>query len=156
MTTAPLRAGVLGWIALLFIAIYSAPIRAKSQNDARSGEKMACTASRFNSPQLYGQWLLRLDGDAAPSSVVFDKHPEFDGAIRGRVLRRGVATPALLAGDASQGVLSLEESADGRNISGLWTGDVVDDSCGKEIRGVWTNTLDDSTRGFVLRRQAGW
>jgi len=61
-----------------------------------------------------------------------------------------------VAGDVDQGEFTLEESADGRSISALWTGAVVADACGKEISGVWTAAADKKERSFVLRKLPGW
>ena len=59
----------------------------------------------------------------------------------------------MLAGDVHKGEFTLEESADGKRISAVWTGDVVEGSCGKEIRGTWQEEKDPPRPyPFVLRK----
>ena len=58
-------------------------------------------------------------------------------------------------GDIEQGALDLEESANGKDISALWKGRVLEGSCGQTIVGKRRSTLDNSEQDFVLRRP-GW
>jgi hypothetical protein len=64
---------------------------------------------------------------------------------------------AQLAGDIDdEGLLSIDESLDGRAISGNWLGELQPGSCGKEFRGTWRNASDDSTHPFVLNKTGSW
>ena len=106
---------------------------------------------------LYGVWRAQwTDAAEATTGAVLrlERHPELAESVRGRIERDGIT--ALLAGDVTDGDLTLEESRDGKRISANWIGRVVDGSCGKEIRGVWTDADTNTRRNFVLRRQGGW
>lgn len=104
---------------------------------------------------LYGDWALRLEGVPGTAQVQFEKHPDYAG-VRGTVRRETGAnrvTNAHLAGDIDDdGLLSIDESIDGRSISGVWLGELQPDSCGKEFRGIWRNASDDSTHPFILNK----
>ena len=105
-------------------------------------------------PALYGRWTVRFD-DGAPMGVQLAAHPEYEGSVRGTIVRVGGAGPvtAQLAGDVDDaGLLTLDESQDGQRISAVWSGGMQKDSCGKEFQGTWRNSEDDSTQRFVLRK----
>jgi len=78
------------------------------------------------------------------------RHPEFAETVRGQLEREGQRVE--LAGDVDGGDLTLEESANGRNISATWLGEVVEGSCGREIRGTWKEGAGEG-RPFVLKKQ---
>ncbi|WP_280809218.1 hypothetical protein [Variovorax boronicumulans] len=107
-------------------------------------------------PSLYGRWEARFDGLPAASVVQLGKHPDYAG-VRGTITRDagGGAKPSVaqLAGDVDdEGALSIDESLDGRAISGNWAGTLQPRSCGREFRGTWRNAADDSTHPFVLTK----
>lgn len=62
----------------------------------------------------------------------------------------------LVAGDVDDGVLTLEESADGTTISATWLGEVVPGSCGKTIQGHWSSSASAVRLVFQLVKQAHW
>ncbi|MEO9149065.1 MAG: hypothetical protein ABI212_06780, partial [Burkholderiaceae bacterium] len=100
-------------------------------------------AKAVRSADLYGNWLATFSASpkrpASRASVTFTPHPETAGALSGRILRpadsTGVAQTSVLAGGIGDGQFGIEESSDEVNITGLWNGDVVPNSCGREIRG---------------------
>lgn len=105
---------------------------------------------------LYGNWEARFDNLPAVAVVQLGKHPDYDG-VRGTITRNGAnpakATVAQLAGDVDdEGALSIDESQDGRAISGVWSGKLQTGSCGREFRGTWRNAADESTHPFVLSK----
>ncbi len=101
---------------------------------------------------LYGRWEARFDGGPS-AGVQLARHPEYDGGVRGTIVRDGVT--AQLSGDVDDaGQLTLDESQDGQRISAVWSGDLQKESCGKEFQGTWRNSNDDSVQGFVLRKVA--
>ncbi len=109
-------------------------------------------------PSLYGRWEARFDGLPAVADVQLGKHPDYDG-VRGTVTRNpnnpARSSVAQLAGDVDdEGALSIDESQDGRAISGVWSGKLQARSCGREFRGTWRNAADDSTHPFVLTKTA--
>jgi hypothetical protein len=117
-----------------------------------------CPADARDLPvqSLYGRWEARFDNLPAVAAVQLGKHPDYDG-VRGTITRNGAnpakATVAQLAGDVDdEGALSIDESQDGRAISGVWSGKLQAGSCGREFRGTWRNAEDESTHPFVLSK----
>jgi hypothetical protein len=125
------------------------------------GAQPACPASGRDLPveALYGQWEARFEGVPGIARLQLARHPEYAG-VRGTIARDGgAASPAVaqLAGDIDdEGLLNIDESMDGRAISGVWLGELQAGSCGKEFRGTWRNAADDSTRPFVLNKTGSW
>jgi hypothetical protein len=111
-------------------------------------------AADMEARHLYGLWRVQFAGAQQANTVLFEKHPEMAGSVRGGINRDG--KQALLAGDVDEGVLVLDESDDGLHISAVWSGNVSPSSCGKEIRGTWTNVKDKKETGFVLHKAPGW
>jgi hypothetical protein len=108
---------------------------------------------------LYGQWEARFDSLPAAATVQLGKHPDYDG-VRGTITRHGgtaaKTSVAQLAGDVDdEGALSIDESQDGRAISGVWSGKLQAGSCGREFRGTWRDAADESTHPFVLSKTGG-
>ena len=118
----------------------------------------ACPAAADLTPaHLWGLWRVSFDGgEGAPTSatVLFEKHPERAESVRGAINRDSVQS--LLAGDVDEGVLALDESDDGLQITATWSGNVADTSCGKEFTGTWRRSKDNTERSFVLRKLPGW
>jgi hypothetical protein len=118
----------------------------------------ACPAAADLTPaHLWGLWRVSFDGGAsAPTTatVLFEKHPERTESVRGAINRDSVQS--LLAGDVDDGVLALDESDDGLQITATWSGNVADTSCGKEFTGIWRRSKDNTERSFVLRKLPGW
>jgi hypothetical protein len=126
-----------------------------------AGAQPACPASGRDLPveALYGQWEARFEGVPGIARLQLAKHPEYAG-VRGTITRDGgAASPSVaqLAGDIDdEGQLNIDESMDGRAISGVWLGELRAGSCGKEFKGTWRNAADDSTRPFVLTKTGSW
>lgn len=121
----------------------------------------ACPASGRELPAgaLYGQWEARFEGLPGIARLQLAKHPEYEG-VRGTITRDSGSKPpsvAQLAGDIDdEGLLNIDESMDGRAISGNWLGELQPGSCGREFRGTWRNASDDSTHPFVLNKIGSW
>ena len=118
----------------------------------------ACPAAADLTPaHLWGLWRVSFDGGAgAPTTatVLFEKHPERTESVRGAINRDSVQS--LLAGDVDEGLLTLDESDDGLQITAVWSGNVAETSCGKEFTGTWRRSKDNTERSFVLRKLPGW
>jgi hypothetical protein len=99
---------------------------------------------------LLGLWHAEFEDHGPGATLLLEPHPEMDESVRGMVDRNGEL--AQVAGDVDGGAFTLEESANGTNISATWVGDVVDGSCGREIRGTWQAESDEHTRKFVLKK----
>lgn len=112
-------------------------------------------AEEVRARDLLGLWRAEFEGLAQGATLLLEKHPELAESVHGAINRNG--DKALLAGDVGDGEFSLEESANGVNISAVWLGDVVEGSCGREIRGSWKAEGQARQFQFVLRKQqAGW
>ena len=166
-------------IAIILIANYHPLAWTTGHSDAKNAPLAACLAATEVSPlHLYGLWRAEWPADAGRPAVratlLFEKHAEFAQSLSGGIRREGTElagpTPpepqlAQVAGDVEDGEFNLEESANGRDITAVWTGRVVEASCGKEITGTWTainpstttaSTPEPRERPFVLRKRAGW
>ena len=106
---------------------------------------------QMEQPELLGRWQATLAGQTQPTTLQLGPHPEWNGTVKGTITRP--AGRSIVVGDVNQGKLTMEESADGKKVSGTWLGDVVDGSCAREIRGEWLDDKDNSTP-FVMRKQS--
>ena len=104
----------------------------------------------MDQPELLGRWTATMDGQPGPIQLQLAPHPEWNGTVKGSIARP--AGRSVVVGDVNQGKLTMEESADGKKVSGTWLGDVVDGSCAREIRGDWLDDKDNSIP-FVMRKQ---
>ena len=105
----------------------------------------------MDQPELLGRWTATMDGQPGPIQLQLAPHPEWNGTVKGSIARP--AGQSVVVGDVNQGKLTMEESADGKKVSGSWLGDVVDGSCAREIRGDWLDDKDNSIP-FVMRKQS--
>jgi hypothetical protein len=149
--------------AIIFIANYVTPAWAYGQNASNTASQATCIdASDVGALQLYGlwraEWPAAAGQPALTATLLFERHPELKDSVFGTIRRETMGHPqmAQLAGDVDDGDFTLEESVDGRSISAVWTGRVVEESCGKEITGTWTRSADPTPRSFVLRKVPGW
>jgi hypothetical protein len=83
---------------------------------------------------------------------VLEKNPEFADSLSGWLFWDNAKI--FVAGDVDDAAFSLEESLDGKAISAIWEGAVVQGSCGKVITGI--RTAGPTSMRFVLRRAGGW
>jgi len=121
----------------------------------------ACPASGGDLPTtaLYGDWEARFDDIPGVAHMHLAKHPEYDG-VRGTVSRAadakgGAPVVSQVAGDiGDDGMLNLDESLDGQDISGVWVGELQPASCGRQFKGTWRNSRDDSNHSFTLDKTA--
>ena len=116
-----------------------------------AGDPACPHASEGRQDHLLGLWRAEFEGLAQGATLLLEKHPMFALSLRGAINRNGER--AQLAGDVEDGEVTLEESANGSNISAVWLGDVVEGSCGREIRGAWKAEGDSRQFQFVLRKQ---
>ncbi|QNP47655.1 hypothetical protein [Diaphorobacter aerolatus] len=117
------------------------------------GPRPACpTAAQMEQPELLGRWTVQLDGEPAPVIIELGPHPEWTGTVKGTITR--AAYRSIVVGDVNKGELTMEESRDGKSVSGNWAGTVVEGSCAREVRGEWAGS-DDSTARFTMRKIAG-
>ena len=104
----------------------------------------------INQAHMIGLWRAEFTGLWQGATLLLEKHPEYEGSLSGGINRDGVR--GLVAGDMEDGEFALEESDDGKRISGTFVGSVVPGSCGREIRGTYQAEDDSPQREFTLRK----
>ena len=135
----------------LFFAIAQAWCAAVNAQDAAQVAHAACPkAGEVTLRHLLGLWRAEFEGQAQGATLLLEKHPELAESVRGGINRDGERGE--VAGDVDDGEFTLEESANGINISATWLGDVVEGSCGREIRGTWQAEGGRRALSFVLRK----
>ncbi|MEZ0308481.1 MAG: hypothetical protein ACAH21_11180 [Ramlibacter sp.] len=136
----------------LFTAFALAGCAAAHAQDATQVAQAACPkAAEMTQRHLLGLWRAEFEGLAQGATLLLERHPELAESVRGGINRDG--DRGEVAGDVDDGEFTLEESANGINISATWLGDVVEGSCGREIRGTWQAEGGRRALGFVLRKQ---
>jgi hypothetical protein len=135
----------------LLCAMALAPAATAFAQGAGQTAAPACpNAQEATHLDLLGTWKAEVEGQ--PSSViVLRQHPDLAESVRGSVRRAG--RDAEVSGDVDEGEFTLEESANGVNISAVWLGDVTAGSCAREIRGTWQADGERATHQFILRKQ---
>ena len=87
------------------------------------GPRPACpTAQQMEQPELLGRWSVQMDGEPGPITIDLGPHPEWDGTVKGSITRPGFQS--IVVGDVNKGELTMEESRDGKSVSGNWYGTV--------------------------------
>jgi hypothetical protein len=144
------------WTACLAAAcLVSAGARAQGRAEAPPLATCPTRGTEMPLEALFGTWEARIEGQNGVAKMRLSKHPDYPG-VRGTISRDGDGSPpalAQLAGDIDdEGMLSLDESLDGRAISGVWLGELQAWSCGKEWKGIWRDAASDTTHPFVLNK----
>lgn len=116
-----------------------------------------CHVARWTAPDLYGTWTIDLPERQEHGTMVLSAHPDYPGSLRAHLNYAGVR--ALGSGDVEDGILNLDESRDGKNISGYWDGALDTATCGATIRGTWEQVVPAGAAPvrtpFVLQRVRG-
>lgn len=157
-------------IACAVTLVAGMPLAALAQSAAppAPASAIACETPVFLDPaRLSGLWQLTLwpeNGTAAqPTStgaVLFERHPEYDGSVRGRLKRSdtGNDREAVLSGDVVDGEVNFDESANGVNLDAVWIGEPA--ACGLELRGSRRpadgRPADAPVLNFLLKKTPGW
>jgi hypothetical protein len=148
-------------ITIFLIANYCLLAGGKAQiSSVNSGQTQTrcLNTSALVAQDLYGNWVLELSaptssGSAQTARLLFKKNPEFAESLAGEFSLSGQRMEVF--GDIEEGVLDLEESANGKDISALWKGRIAEGSCGQAITGTRRIVATQTEQSFVLRR-AGW
>jgi hypothetical protein len=160
-----------GVIASFFIANFTFIACGYAQNLPEKKNPVCIAAKDVAPVQLYGAWVVQWTPPAlkdgvnllsaplsshlpANTTITFKVNPDYPDSLVATMPMAGKRH--LLAGDIEDGLLTLEESADGTNIHANWALQVVLGSCAKELKGTWISAGDGGERGVVLRRVAGW
>lgn len=134
---------------LLFIAASAFATGAWAQFD--SGFTSTCPQDwQMTDKQLQGEWLSSVKGSDESIRIILGPHPEWEGNVKGSVSRSGSTHP--MVGDVNQGLVTLEESADGSRITGTWLGEVTEGSCGTEIHGSYLKGESVPPHAFIMRK----
>lgn len=142
-------------LSLLALCTASAWAQAPVPRADASTSSSCPAASAMDHRHLQGTWQVQIQGSMPEAVLRLGPHPELSESVRGTV-QRGSAT-AQVVGDVDHGVLSLEESDDGKRISASWSGQVVEGSCGRQIEGSWSPTASPERKTpFTMRKQGGW
>ena len=149
-------------LAALAIALWLACVPAMAQAPAP-----CVVPDDFEPARLYGLWQLTLWPESGsperPSSrgaVLFERHPEYAGGVRGRLKRSGPGNDreAIVSGDVADGEFNLDESANGVDLDAVWTG--VPQACGNEFQGTRRpaegRPSDEPPLQFLLKKASGW
>jgi hypothetical protein len=137
------------WLLLALVLLPAASAFAQGA----SGDPAAAPcphADEATHRDLLGTWKAEIEG-GPERVIVLRPHPDLAESVRGTV--RAAGREAEVSGDVDQGEFTLEESANGINISAVWLGDIVEGSCAREIRGTWQADGERATHTFVLRKQ---
>ena len=106
----------------------------------------------MESHQLQGDWDASVNGKARSAVLHLGPHPQWQGTVKGTVERNGIHHA--MVGDVDQGNVTLEESANGTNISATWVGAVTDGTCAREIQGQYQEDGENAVaQPFVLRKR---
>ncbi len=136
----------------------------------------ACPAAQQVQVQdLHGQWTVEFTspprGLPAKATLQLQRHAEYSESLAGTLLRDFSTVPggkvpghsprAQVVGDLEGGLLMLDESSNGINLTAGWDGKVVDGSCGEIIQGVWKDLSSDAPPDaadvpFTMRQTSGW
>ena len=144
-------------ITINFIALCAYFMSATAQNSLKNGTPApVCIASKdLANTDLFGAWSLLLEGggNSIVTRLQLQRNPEFAESLAGS-FQMGEKKFEVF-GDIEDGALDLEETANGADISAIWTGRVVEGSCGQTILGTRRSVADNAEQSFVLRRP-GW
>lgn len=135
----------------LLIALSALCTSVYAQNNPHTS---TCPESwEMNASMLQGEWMASVEGRENAALLQLGPHPEWQGTVKGEITRNGERHA--MVGDVNDGAVTLEESANGINISATWLGDVTDGSCAREIRGQYQTGDSDNTptQSFVLRKR---
>ena len=136
----------------------------------------ACpTTQQVKTEDLHGQWSVDFTdptrGMPTKATLQLQRHAEYSESLAGTLQRDLSGTPggrvpghaarAQVAGDLEGGMLLLDESSNGINLTASWDGKVVDGSCGQTIQGVWKDLSSDAPPDaadvpFTMRQTSGW
>lgn len=138
---------------LLWLAACVAGIAAQAQPLA--GKTPECPRDApMGELQLHGEWTGSIAGRPQTVHLSLGPHPQWAGTVKGTIERSGGSPGGTrpMVGDVDDGNVTLEESADGTQITATWLGTVVDGSCAREIRGDYIEGEGTAPQPFVLRK----
>jgi hypothetical protein len=156
-------------LAAGLLVLTRAPLTgAQTPSSGSSAPAPVCAQPADLTPtHLYGLWQLTLwpldgreDAPAATGALLFERHPEYPGSVRGTIRRSAAGNDlqAVVSGDVIDGEFNLDESADGVAMDAVWTGAPQD--CGQAIQGVRRpaegRPASEPALNFLLKKTPGW
>ena len=142
---------------------------------ASTPTKTCPTAQQVKAEDLHGQWTVTFTnpprGLPVKATLELQRHAEYSESLSGTLLRDlsaaagskvlGHSPRAQVAGDLESGLLMLDESSNGTNLTASWDGKVVEGSCGEVIEGVWKDLSSDAAPDatdvpFRMRSTNSW
>lgn len=152
---------MLSRFTIIFIALCAGYMPAGAQNSLKNDSKIDSASPRCIASQelvntdLFGAWSVLLEGggQSIVTRMQLQRNPEFAESLAGSFSLGAQAFEVF--GDIEAGAIDLEESANGKDISAIWKGRVVEGSCGQTILGTRRNVADNKEQSFVMRRP-GW
>jgi len=146
-----------------------------AQPKPQASAKACPTAQQVQVQDLHGQWTVEFTnpprGLPVKATLQLQRHTEYSESLAGTLLRDfsavaggkvpGHAPRAQVVGDLEGGLLMLDESSNGTNLTAGWDGKVVEGSCGEIIEGVWKDLSIDASPDaadvpFRMHQTSGW
>lgn len=139
-------------VAALLLGLTATPVFADGDKvTAASAASTASAAPVDTAPGLFAKPLtLRGTLGDAQIEMHLQLKPDPSEGIQGSYLIVGQSNQILLAGEAENTDVIMEESINGKDVSGEWAGQLV----GNTFSGTWSTTDDALTKPFVLRVQS--
>jgi hypothetical protein len=170
---AALRAGCISLTLLL--GLNNSIAQMKPSPTAPTPRQACPAAQQLKAEDLHGQWTVQFTnpprGLPVLATLELQRHADYADSLAGTLLRDLSAAPggqvaghsprAQVVGDLENGLLMLDESSNGTNLTASWDGKVLDGSCGKIIQGVWKDLSSDAPPDapdvpFTLRQTKAW
>ena len=130
------------FVAALALSLDLASGAALAQSDAGAPAVAAVAAANLFAKPLTLRGTL---GDAK-IEMHLQLKPDPTEGIQGTYVVAGQSGKILLAGESENTDVIMEESVNGKDVSGEWAGTLVGDT----FRGTWSTTDDAVTKPFVL------
>jgi hypothetical protein len=140
-----MMAGKFAVALLLALGFASSPVLADNDKLAAAPASTATVQNLFAKPLTLRGTL----GDAQIEMHLQLKADPTEG-IQGHYVIAGHAAKILLAGESENADVIMEESVNGKDVSGEWAGKLV----GNIFSGTWSTTDDAVTKPFALTVQA--
>jgi hypothetical protein len=136
-----MTAGKVAVALTLLAGFAAAPVLADNRNTAAA----VAAQDRFATPLTLRGTL----GDAQIEMHLQQK-PDPSEGIQGSYVIAGQSAKILLAGESDNADILMEESVNGKDVSGEWAGKLV----GNTFSGTWSTTDDAVTKPFALTVQS--
>jgi len=140
-----MMAGKVAVALTLLAGFAAAPVLADNGSIAGAPLTAIAAQDRFATP-------LTLRGTLGDTQIEMHlrQKPDPSEGIQGSYVIAGQSAKILLAGETDNADILMEESVNGKDVSGEWAGKLV----GNTFSGTWSTTDDAVTKPFALTIQA--